>query len=273
MRAILQWLAAPGHVRAGVFFGLLALLLALEARFPRRTTDPQRRRRWPANFGLVAIDSGLLLLMPLVAMSAAVLAQRQGLGLFNWLQGPPLVEGLAAWLLLDLAIYWQHRWLHEIRWLWPIHRVHHSDVEFDTTTGLRFHPFEILGSMGFKIVVVVALGAAPLAVLVFETLLSSFSLFTHANLRLPARLEAALRRVVVTPEMHRVHHSIHRDETDSNYGNVLSAWDRLFRSYRAQPRDGHVEMRIGLPEYRDPTEQGLWPLLAQPLINTRKRRG
>lgn len=252
-------------LRPAIFFGLLALIGTLERLRPLRLSDPQRPLRWPANFGMVAIGTVLLAALPLGLLGVSAWARLAGFGLFNQVEAPVGVEVVCAWLLLDLAIYAQHRAFHEIRWLWPLHRVHHSDVEFDVTTGLRFHPGELLASQLFKMALIALLGAPWLAVLLFEIGLSSFALFTHANLRLPKRLDAALRSLVVTPDMHRVHHSVHREEMDSNYGNLLSVWDRLFRSYTPETREAQREMRIGLPQFRVPAHQTLPALLMQPL--------
>jgi sterol desaturase/sphingolipid hydroxylase (fatty acid hydroxylase superfamily) len=251
-------------VRLGVFLGLAALLLTAEALWPRRRLAASRRQRWPANFGLVLVDS---LLLRLVAGAGAVgvawWAAAQGFGLLHRLNWPVWIEFVLAVLALDLLIYGQHRMMHAVPLLWRLHRVHHSDPGFDVSTALRFHPLEILLSMGIKMVAVAALGAPVWAVVVFEVLLNASSMFNHANLRLPLRVDRLLRLFIVTPDMHRVHHSIHRDETDSNFGFNLPWWDRLFGSYRAQPRDGHERMRIGIAEIPHPG--GLLQLLAQPL--------
>lgn len=252
-------------IRPAIFVALLLLFSALERAWPLRLSDPQRPLRWLANFGLVAIGTVLISVLKLSLLAGAVWAEQSGFGLFNLVDAPWAVELVLAWLLLDLAIYAQHRAFHELPALWPLHRVHHSDVEFDVTTGLRFHPAELLASQLFKIAVIVLLGAPWLAVLLFEIGLSSFSLFTHANLRLPAGLERALRLVIVTPDMHRIHHSTHRDEHDSNYGNLLSVWDRVLRSYTATAREHPREMRIGLGQFRAPASQTLPALLTQPL--------
>lgn len=252
-------------IRPAIFFGLLLVLGALEPLRPVRLSDPQRPLRWTANFGLVALGTVLIALLQLSLAAVAVGAQRAGFGLFNQVEAPAAVEIGLSLLLLDLAIYAQHRAFHEIRWLWPLHRVHHSDVEFDVTTGLRFHPGELILSMLFKAAIVALLGAPWLAVLGFEIALSSFALLTHANLRLPPGAERLVRALLVTPDMHRIHHSVHRDEHDSNYGNTLSVWDRLFRSYTRAAREAQREMRIGLVEFRAPAEQALPALLVQPL--------
>lgn len=258
-------IAHPGAARAAVFFLLLALMLALERWRPKRRTDLRRGLRWPANFGLMAVNAAVLFALPVAAVGSSLWAARHGVGLLNMLRPPGWLAVALGWLLLDAAIYWQHRALHEIGWLWPLHRPHHTDVEFDASTALRFHPAEIALSMLFKCAVVIALGAPPLAVLLFETALNGLALFNHANLHLPAGLDRILRRLLVTPDMHRVHHSVHRVEHDSNYGNALSWWDHLFGSYTPAPRDGHAAMRIGLEQFRDDGEQRLLPLLRQPL--------
>ncbi|MGQ0698568.1 MAG: sterol desaturase family protein [Panacagrimonas sp.] len=252
-------------LRPAIFFALLAVIGSAERWYPVRLSDPQRPLRWPSNFGLVALGSVLLMVLQLSSYAVSAWAQVAGFGLFNRTGAPLWIELVLAWLLLDLVIYWQHRAFHEIRWLWPLHRVHHSDVEFDVTTGLRFHPGELLASQLFKMGVIAMLGAPWLAVLLFEIGLSSFALFTHANLRLPPAFERVLRWLFVTPDMHRTHHSTHRFETDSNYGNVLSMWDHLFRSYTREPHEGHREMRIGLSTFRVPSTQNLASLLVQPL--------
>ena len=252
-------------LRSALFFGTLALLLALEGVRARRAGPMHRRLRWPSNLGLAAINAACVALLPLASVGVAVLAQQRGWGLLNALGLAPWLEIGLAWLLLDLAIYWQHRWMHELRWLWPLHRVHHSDVELDATTGVRFHPAEILLSLAWKSTLIVALGAPPPAALLLELGLNLVALWSHANLRLPTSFERRLRWLLITPDMHRVHHSVHRRETDSNYSNTMSFWDRLFGSYVAQPADGHEAMRIGLPVLRAPVQQQLPALLAQPL--------
>jgi sterol desaturase/sphingolipid hydroxylase (fatty acid hydroxylase superfamily) len=252
-------------IRIVIFLALLVLIGTLEPAFPRRLADPQRPLRWTGNFALVAINTALILAASLSATAAALWAQRVELGLFNKYAWPAPLEFGASWLFLDLALYAQHRAFHEIPWLWPWHRVHHSDVEFDVTTGLRFHPGEALLAQAWKIAVVLALGAPWVAVLAYEVALSAFALFSHANLRLPPLLDRMLRCVVITPDLHRVHHSVYREEHDRNYGHLLSVWDRLFRTYQAAPREGHRDMRIGLPAYRLPAHQRVMALLGQPL--------
>ncbi len=253
------------ETRALIFFGVLTAMLALERAFPRRKTDAQRARRWSANLGLIAVNSAMLWLIPIAAVSAAWWAQAQGIGLFNLVAWPAWLEIALAWLVLDCVIYWQHRLFHERRALWPLHRVHHTDIEFDATSGVRFHPAEIFLSVLVKGGAALALGASPLAVLLLETTVNALALFNHSNLRLPPWLDRVLRKLIVTPDVHRIHHSVHRVETDSNYANTLILWDHLFGSYTPAPRDGHTAMRIGLADFRDAREQKLGSLLAQPL--------
>lgn len=252
-------------LRPALFFAALIALSRLEQWRPLRLSDPQRLARWPANLGLVAVGIAMLLVLQLSLLGAAVWAQRQGFGLFNRVDAPVAVEVMLACLLLDLAVYAQHRALHEIAWLWPLHRVHHSDVEFDVTTGLRFHPAETLLAQLFRLGVILLIGAPWLSVLLFEIALALFLLFAHANLRLAPGLERAARTLLVTPDLHRTHHSIHPEERNSNYGNVLSLWDRLFSSYTREARDPPRQMCIGLPEFRVQPHQTLWALLMQPL--------
>ncbi len=253
-------------IRLAIFLLLVALLLGAERRWPRRGGERLRRLRWPANFGLAVIDSLLLrLLLGAGAVGVAVWAQQQGFGLFQRFALPPALAGVLSLLALDLLIYFQHRLFHAVPMFWRLHRVHHSDIEFDATTALRFHPVEILLSMLIKMAAVAALGAPVWAVVAFEVVLNGAAMFNHANLRIPAAADRVLRWIVVTPDMHRVHHSIHRDETDSNFGFNLPWWDRIFGTYRAQPRDGHTQMRIGIDDYRAAGSQTLPRLLLQPL--------
>ncbi|MDQ3270099.1 MAG: sterol desaturase family protein [Pseudomonadota bacterium] len=218
-----------------------------------------------SNLGLVLIDTALLrVAFPLLAVVLAMQVHTRGGGLFGALDWPQWLEIGAVVVLFDLAIYWQHRMMHMVPLLWPMHRVHHSDTAFDVTTGIRFHPLEIALSMGIKLGLVLVLGPHPVAVVLSEVLLSAASLFTHADVALPARVDRALRKLIVTPSMHRIHHSVIREETDSNFGFNLSLWDRLFRSYRQQPVRPERSMPIGLMQWRDPSSLGLAQLLMQP---------
>jgi sterol desaturase/sphingolipid hydroxylase (fatty acid hydroxylase superfamily) len=259
-------------LRLGCFVGMLAVMATAEALWPRRP-NMDRGRRWPRNAALVLIDTlavriAAWVLPAFLPVAAAVLAADRGWGLFPALGLDEIWGGWLAFILalvlFDLAIYAQHVAVHHIPVLWRLHRVHHTDMAIDTTTGLRFHPLEILLSIAIKVGLVLALGAPAAAVVVFEVVLNATSLFNHANVALPPWLDRAVRCVIVTPDMHRVHHSVHRDETDSNFGFNLSVWDRLFGTYTAQPRDGHDAMEIGVGGYRDPAKLGLARLLVQP---------
>lgn len=251
-------------LRLGGFVLVLAMLVLAERLWPARG-DGRPARRQLSNLGLVVIDTALLrLAFPLLAVVLAAQVYARGGGLFGLLDWPLGLEMLLAVLVFDAAIYWQHRLLHLIPLLWPLHRVHHSDVAFDVTTGVRFHPLETGLSMAVKLGLVVALGAHPAAVVMFEILLSATSLFTHADFAFPPRLDRALRAAIVTPSMHRIHHSVRREETDSNYGFNLSLWDRVFGSYRAGATEPERSMPIGLPQWRNPAEQRLGALLLQP---------
>lgn len=253
-------------IRLAVFLGLFALLALAEASAPRRARSQSRAARWRTNWALVLIDTLTLRLVavavPLLAVGAAMDAEARSWGLFNALDWPVALEILACVLVLDWLIWAQHVVMHKMPVLWRLHRVHHADLDIDVTTAIRFHPVEIALSMGLKIGAVYALGAPALAVVIFEIVLNGMAMFNHSNIDLPARIDAALRAVVVTPDMHRVHHSVHRDEHDTNYGFSLSIWDRIFRTYRAQPRGGHLGMETGL-EWRDGRSNRLgWSLIS-----------
>ncbi len=259
-----QVLAVENPLRLGVFLGLLATLAIAERMFPRRG-DAAPGMRQLTNLGMMLIDSVVVrLVFPVLAVGFAAALQSRGIGLLPLLDLPAWLAVALGFLLLDAAIYWQHRLLHRIPLLWRLHRVHHADTTFDVTLAVRFHPLEIALSMAIKFAVIAALGAPALAVLLFEVALSAGSLWTHADLRLPDSVDRVVRRLLVTPDMHRVHHSVHPDETDSNFSFHLSLWDHLFGSYRAQPRDGHLGMTIGLHEFRAPAEQSLPALLLNP---------
>ena len=239
-----------GLIRLTVFLGLFCLLAALETLLPRRPRAQSRRKRWFANWGIIIIDTITLrllaLLLPLLAVGAAADAQAQGWGLFNALGWPSWLEVALAILILDFVIWAQHLITHKVPLLWRLHQVHHADVDMDVTTAIRFHPVEIALSMLLKIGVVYLLGPAAVAVVLFEIILNGTAMFNHSNLKLPLALDRAVRLVLVTPDMHRVHHSVHRDQHDSNYGFALSIWDRLFGTYIAQPAEGHDDMTVGL---------------------------
>lgn len=250
------------QLRLGIFLSVFALLLIGQKFRPRRDMQLALPRTL-TNVGMVVIGTLLLrVAFPLLAFDLALRVESAESGLAGAL--PYWAAVVAGVILLDLVIYWQHRLIHKIPLLWRLHRVHHADTEFDVTTAVRFHPVEIALSMAIKLAIIALLGMPALAVLIFEVLLSAGALFTHANLRLPEGFERRLRWLVVTPEMHRIHHSVHPDETNSNFGFHLSLWDRVFKSYRDDPRDGHTTMQIGLHEYRDQREQTLWAMLLNP---------
>jgi sterol desaturase/sphingolipid hydroxylase (fatty acid hydroxylase superfamily) len=255
-------------IRLGCFSLVLLLMILWEWRRPRRIPSLPRGRRWPANLGIIVVDSVVMrLVFPVLAVGMAGLAADQGWGLFNQFNAPFWLAFIASLLLLDLAIYAQHVIFHRVPWLWRLHRMHHTDLDFDVTTALRFHPLEIVLSMLIKLAVVVALGAPAVAVMLFEVILNATAMFNHGNVRLPLSLDRRLRWVVVTPDMHRVHHSVRVEETDSNFGFNLPWWDRLFGTYRDQPRAGHTGMTIGLEYFRDRRATSLPQLLLQPFLN------
>ena len=237
------FLAAEPLIRLGGFAGVLALMVLWELLAPRRPQAIGRRTRWPSNLGVVLVDTLVLrLLFPTAGIGLALLGESRGWGLLHSLPLPSWIKIIAAIVLLDLVIYLQHVLFHAVPVLWRLHRMHHADLEFDATTGVRFHPVEIVLSMVLKLGAVAALGAPAAGVLLFEVLLNATSLFNHGNVRLPERLDRILRWIVVTPEMHRVHHSVVSRETNSNFGFNLPWWDRLFGTYRAQPAAGHEGM-------------------------------
>jgi sterol desaturase/sphingolipid hydroxylase (fatty acid hydroxylase superfamily) len=259
-------LANESLIRITSFLVIFVAMAAWEATAPRRQRELSRLLRWSNNLGLVLFDRVLLhLSFPVLAVGFALLAEARGWGLLNAFEVPFALALPVSLLALDLAIYLQHVLFHAVPALWRLHRVHHADLEFDVTTGLRFHPIEILLSMGIKLAVVAALGPPAIAVLVFEVLLNATSMFNHGNVRIALGLDRILRWIVVTPDMHRVHHSIHANETNSNFGFNLPWWDRLLGTYRAQPRDGHEGMTIGIEQFRTPRELWLDRLLIQPL--------
>lgn len=252
-------------IRLACFLGLLAAMAVWEVAAPRRRREIPRLVRWSNNLAAVVIDTLLVrLTFPIVAVGLAVVAAEHGWGVFNLVAAPSWLAFVVSLLALDLAIYLQHVVLHAVPALWRLHRMHHADLEIDVSTALRFHPLEMVLSMGLKLALVVALGPPAVAVLVFEVLLNATSMFNHSNVHLSPAVDAALRRIVVTPDMHRVHHSIEPQETNSNFGFNLPWWDRLFGTYRSQPRRGHDGMTIGIEQFR--TRRDLWidRMLLQP---------
>jgi sterol desaturase/sphingolipid hydroxylase (fatty acid hydroxylase superfamily) len=258
-------LASEPAIRLSVFLGVFTTLALWEAVAPRRMRSHGRRLRWPNNLGIVVVDTVVLrILFPTAAVGMALLAEQRGWGLMNALAVSAWIVVPVSVLLLDLAIYLQHVAFHAVPALWRLHRMHHADLDIDVTTGLRFHPIEIMLSMVIKLAVVTALGVPAVAVLVFEVLLNATSMFNHANLRLPPSVDRALRWILVTPDMHRVHHSVVVAETNSNYGFNLPWWDRLFGTYRDHPAAGYDGMTIGIEQFR--TTRDLWidRMLLQP---------
>ena len=259
-------LAIEPNLRLAVFLGVLAAMALWEIAAPRRRREIPRVIRWTNNLALVVVDTAILrLTFPILAVGLAAMAEERGWGLFNNFDAPVWVSIVVSMLLLDLAIYLQHVMFHAVPGLWRLHRMHHADLDFDVTTGLRFHPLEILISMGIKLAAVAALGPPAVAVLLFEILLNATALFNHANINLPRPIDRVLRLIVVTPDMHRVHHSVNPIETNSNFGFNLPWWDRLLGTYRAQPAKGHHGMDIGIEQFR--TRRDLWldRMLVQPV--------
>lgn len=244
--------AAEPLIRLGIFAAVFAAMASWELLAPKRGLTAPKGARWLTNIAIAAIDAAMLrFLFPVLAVGVAIWADGRGLGLFAYLAWPAWLEVLVALVVLDFAIWAQHLVFHKVPVLWRIHRVHHVDRDIDVTTAVRFHPVEIALSMLIKFAVVIALGAPAIAVFAFEVILNGLAMFNHANVSMPGPLDRLLRLVIVTPDMHRVHHSVRRPETDSNYGFNLSVWDRLFGTYRAQPEGGHLAMRIGLSGYGD----------------------
>jgi sterol desaturase/sphingolipid hydroxylase (fatty acid hydroxylase superfamily) len=262
-------IAPEPFIRLACFVGIFAAMAAWEAVAPRRSRQFPRSVRWFPNLGLLLVDIAVVrVLAPGAAIAVALAGEEHGWGLLNNVNIPESLVVLAAVGMLDLAIYFQHVMFHAVPTLWRLHRVHHADLDFDVTTGTRFHPVEILISTGVKCAAVAAIGAPALAVLVFEVLLNATAMFNHANARLPLAIDRWLRCFVVTPDMHRVHHSVEYNESSSNFGFNLPWWDRLFGTYRAQPAAGHEAMTIGVDAFRSREDLRLDRLLVQPLRDT-----
>lgn len=255
-------------IRMGFFFGILIIMGIWEILSPRRALTVSKPVRWLNNLGLVFLNSFIVrLVFPLAAVGMAIFAHEHGWGLFNYYQVPNLVAIIASVVIMDFIIYLQHVMVHAIPALWRLHRVHHADLDFDVTTGSRFHTLEILLSMLIKFATIVVLGPPVIAVVIFEVLLNLTAMFNHSNARIPLAIDRVLRLFVVTPDMHRVHHSIEDDEANSNFGFNLPWWDRLFGTYIDQPRGGHEGMTIGIHKFRDPKQTSWLPaMLALPFI-------
>lgn len=252
-------------IRLGAFFAIFAGMALWEVLAPRRPLSQSKGKRWTANLGILLINILVVrFTLGAAAYAMAVYAQGAGWGLLNLLNWPSWIEVAAAVVFLDFAIYLQHIVSHALPIFWRLHQVHHSDMDFDTTTGIRFHPIEILVSLVYKVALVAAIGASPWAVVIFEVILNGTSLFNHGNVRIFPKLERVLRFFIVTPEMHRVHHSTDASETNTNFGFALSVWDRLCGTYRQSPAKGHLAMEIGLTSYREAQKLDLGNLLAIP---------
>ena len=265
MRRYNDSLMRTSVLRLAFFFGILAVLTVLERTWPRHAAPPDRLRRWPVNLGLGVLDVVCVrVLMPWLAVDVAMWVELRHWGLLHVVPVPAIARNVLAFVALDFVIYGQHRLMHRIPRLWRLHRAHHTDVVLDTSTGVRFHPLETLASLGIKMGAIVLIGAPPAIVILFEIVLNAFSLLTHANIDLPVRFERAVRLVFVTSDMHRIHHSVRREEHDSNFGFHLSCWDRLCGSYTAEPRASQATLPLGLTRFRDTAAQRLSAVLRQP---------
>lgn len=248
------------QIRMGFFIGVFAIVALWELAAPRRVLLLTRRQRWTANLGIVVLNTVIVrLVLPAAAVGMAALGVEKGWGLLNNFNVPFWLSVPLAVVAMDFVIWLQHVMVHAVPALWRLHRVHHADLDYDLTTGARFHPIEIVLSMGIKFAAITLLGAPVLAVVVFEVLLSACATFNHGNIRLPATVDRALRWFLVTPDMHRVHHSVEDDESNSNFGFNLPWWDRLFGTYREQPRAGQLGMTIGIHGHNDPREVARLP--------------
>jgi len=242
-------------IRMGAFFGILGVMAIWEILAPRRALTVTKAVRWVSNLGIVFFNSFLVwLIFPVVAVGMASFTSSQGWGIFNYYELPFWLVVIASVVIMDFVIYLQHVMVHAVPALWRLHRVHHADLDFDVTTGARFHPIEIILSMLIKFATIIVLGPPVLAVVIFEVILNGTAMFNHSNVRLPLGIDRVLRWFLVTPDMHRVHHSVEDDEANSNFGFNLPWWDRLFGTYRDQPRAGHQGMTIGIHKYREPKE-------------------
>lgn len=264
-----EFLKTESGIRLACFAGILLLMAILEVVAPRRTRDVKPHIHWPNNLGLAVFNAvAMRLVAPLGAVGFSIYVDSVQWGLFHVVEIPLWLMIVVCIVALDLAVYGQHVLFHAVPIFWQVHKVHHTDTEFDVTTGLRFHTLEILLSLGIKCIAILFLGAPAIAVLAFEILLNATAMFNHANIRLPFWLDRSLRIFVVTPDMHRVHHSVLRKETNSNFGFNLTWWDFLFGTYRDQPENGHVNMTIGLPEFRESRSKYFHWMLAIPFIRS-----
>lgn len=259
-------------IRVSAFVGIFIVMSLWEALAPRRVRAVPRAQRWPSNLALVVLNSLLMrLLLPTTAVAVAIAVEQNGVGLLHGVSMPFWLRAVLALVLLDLAIYAQHRLFHAAPALWRLHRMHHADVDVDATNALRFHPLEIALSLGIKFVVIAAVGAPPAAVVVFEVLLNGLAIFNHSNVAIAGRLDRWLRWFIVTPDMHRIHHSWYPAEMNRNFGFNLTWWDRMFGTYLMAPRDGHRQMTLGLADWRAPEWRRLDRMLVQPFLDPNPR--
>jgi len=260
-------MVSESALRVGTFIGMLLIMGVAETLWPRRILTTSKQHRWFSNLSMVVIATTLVrLLIPIAPAALALYCQDKGFGLLNLLAFPAWFNFIFSVLILDMLIYWQHVFFHQMPLLWRIHRMHHADVDIDASTGIRFHPIEIFLSMLIKLCAVAILGAPAAAVVTFEILLNGCATFNHANVRLPIKLDKLLRLLMVTPDMHRVHHSTDMSEANMNYGFNFPWWDRMFRTYKAQPDRGHEDMFIGLNIFREPKFIRLTQMLSIPFI-------
>jgi sterol desaturase/sphingolipid hydroxylase (fatty acid hydroxylase superfamily) len=259
-------------IRMSAFLGVLVMMTLWEISAPRRRLSTPRGSRWFANISVVVLDSVIIrLLFAAGAVGMAILAAEQHWGILNQLGWPNWLEILLAVILLDFVLFLQHVMFHAVPLFWRFHMMHHADLDCDVTTGLRFHPVEVALSMVLKLGAVVLIGPAPVAVLMFEVILNATSMFNHSNIWMPVTVDRALRWIIVTPDMHRIHHSMSPQETNSNFGFNLPWWDRLLGTYREEPLLGYTDMSLGLEQYRDPRRLTLVGILALPFIGTTGR--
>jgi sterol desaturase/sphingolipid hydroxylase (fatty acid hydroxylase superfamily) len=256
-------------IRLGFFFGIFVVIVLWEFLSPRRVLTMSKPVRWLSNMGVVAIDTlAVRLLFPIIGVNVAFTAQQKGFGLLNVIHLPEWLSVIIGLLVLDLVVYLQHLMFHAVPLIWKLHMMHHADIDYDVTTGLRFHPFEIIISMVIKMTAIAALGPSVFTVILFEIILNGTAMFNHGNIKMPFNVDRVLRLLVVTPDMHRVHHSVTIRETNSNFGFNFPWWDRLFRTYRPQPAAGHEGMTIGLAQFRDPKKNNLWHMLILPFVDS-----
>lgn len=264
-----ELLALEPTLRSFAFFGIFLAMVVAENAFPKRIRESKRLTRWPVNLGLTVLNTLFLrVTLPVLAIEAALIAEQNNIGLLYYLELDAVTAAIVAFVALDLMIYFQHVVMHRVPVLWRLHRVHHTDQDFDATTALRFHPIEILFSMGIKIGFIFLIGAPAAAVLLFEIFLNGMAMFNHANLNLPKPVDNFLRMVVVTPDMHRIHHSTDSHEHNMNFGFNFSLWDRLFKTYLRDPRLGHGAMTLGLTSTQHLDVQNFFLLLALPFRQT-----